>query len=291
MRVVVSLSTIPTRVPYLHRIINQLQNQTYPIDKIYLNIPYYSNREKREYPPLPDNLNLKNVQVIRCEDRGPITKLYPVLQYETHDDTIIITLDDDVSYIPTRVETLVKWCRLYPNSALAATGYIIGNWYNYFGHIECPEKITTVSIIEGYSGCAYRRKFFNTDLLDYSGAPKESYYHDDVWISGYLALQNIDRLVHPEFFLDWKNNLGRLPAGLSDDIYSTITKFFPVVNHFKNKGVFNEPQIAPWHTTLGIQIPLIILLIILLICIFAYILLHNKEIIPNYFFTSEVLLQ
>lgn len=176
MRVVVSLSTIPTRIPYLHRIIKQLQNQTYPIDKIYLNLPYYSNREKCKYPPLPKDLDLKNVQVVRCKDYGPITKLYPILKYENHPDTIIITVDDDISYIPTRVETLVKWCKKYPTCAFAATGYIIDNWYNYIGRINRPENSIPVSVIEGYSGCAYRRKFFDCDLLDYSGAPEEAYY-------------------------------------------------------------------------------------------------------------------
>jgi hypothetical protein len=274
MRVVVSLSTIPSRVPYLHKIIDQLQNQTYHIDKIYLNLPYFSNREKCYYP----DLKLKNVQVIRCEDYGPITKLYPVLEYENHPDTIIITVDDDVAYLPDRIETLVKWCQRYPDAAFGGVGYIIGNWYNYMGKIKYSEEATKVSFLQGYSGCAYRRKFFGNgeDLIDYSGAPKESYYHDDVWISGYLARKNIDRMVHPDPFIDL-NNKERLPNGLSDDIYSNITKFFPVVKYFQDKNVFNESQTAPWYNTLSIIIFLIIaFVIIILLCIF-YMIFKNKK--------------
>lgn len=271
MRVVVSLSTIPSRVSRIGDIIACLQQQTYPIDQIYLNIPYTSHREGVSYPELPSNLDLTNVQVIRCQDYGPITKLYPVLQYETHPNTIIITVDDDLIYRSDRIETLVRWCVQYPNAAIAGSGYIIGKWYNYFGHIEQPKEITPVSIIEGYSGCAYRRSFFDHNLIDYTGAPPESFYHDDVWISGQLSLKSIPRLVHPEPI----GIPNRLPGGLSSELISCVARFFPVVQYFKEKNVFQETQTAPWYDTLSIKFFLIFLFILLLILVVIYLLKKN----------------
>lgn len=263
MRVVASLSTIPSRVSRIGDIIRCLQRQTYPIDQIYLNIPWVSRREGVPYPDLPADLDLTGVKVIRCQDYGPITKLYPTLQYETDPNTIIITFDDDLIYRPDRVETLVKWCKQYPDAAIAGSGYIIGKWYNFFGHIEQPKELTPVSIIEGYSGCAYRRKFFDYDLIDYSGAPPEAFYHDDVWISGQLSLKGVTRLVHPEPIGD----PNRLPGGLSSEVVSCVARFFPVVRYFQGKGVFQEKQTAPWYDILSIKFFLIFLLILMLILI------------------------
>lgn len=267
MRVVVSFSTIPSRISHLHHIFNVIKNQTYPIDKIYINLPYYSTREQCCYPTIPSDIDLTNVQIIKCNDYGPITKLYPVLDYENDPNTIIITFDDDVDYLSTTVSTLVKWCQQYPNAAISGSGYIVGNWYNFFGHISNPKQITSVGVIEGFAGCAYRRKFFDKNIIDYSGAPVESYYHDDLWISGYLSLRSIDRLVYPDSF---KKNTqrDRLPNGLSDNKFTFIKKFYPTIKYFKNQGVFNENQIAPWYDILGIKIILIIILIIVIFTLF-----------------------
>ena len=268
MRVVLSFSTIPSRVQYLSNIIDCLQKQTYPVDQIYLNLPYTSRREQKLYPPLP-NLNLSNVKVVRCADYGPITKLYPVLTLEKDPSTIIITVDDDVQYNLNRVETLVKWCLKYPNAAIGGGGFIVGNWYNFFGNIISPKDITSVSVIEGNSACAYRRGFFNNDLIDYTGAPSASFYHDDVWISGYLAKKGILRMIHPEPFGTFQD----LPNGLSNDRLKCVLRFFPVLRYFQNQGLFQEIQVAYPQHILGYRIIAIILLVlaILFIIIFAVI--------------------
>mgnify|MGYP002624112817 FL=1 len=197
MRVIVSLTTIPSRVAYLDKILNCLRNQTYPIDKIYLNLPEDSRREGRPYPELPTTLDLRGVKVVRCLDLGPITKIAPMLQFENDPDTLIVTVDDDIEYAPTRMEELVYWSQRFPDSAIGGSGKIVGEWWNCFGYVRHVERPVPVSIIEGYSGCIYRRKFFTTDLLNYTGAPSGAFYNDDVWISGHLARKGMVRLIHP----------------------------------------------------------------------------------------------
>lgn len=109
MRVVVSLSTIPSRVKYLSEAIESLLKQSYSIDRIYINLPYRSLRENVEYPLLEEDFLDPRVTILRCEDRGPITKLYPVLDVENDPQTIIITVDDDIHYPQDRIQTLVDW--------------------------------------------------------------------------------------------------------------------------------------------------------------------------------------
>lgn len=273
-RVIVCFTTIPARVKFLSKILNCIHEQDYKIDKTYLLLPWKSKRENKKYPPLPIDINLTNVDVIRCEDYGPITKLYPILKYETDPETCIITFDDDVSYLPNRVSTLVKYALKYPNSAISGSGFIVGNWWNFFGSIVYPKKITSVSVIEGYSGCLYRRKFFDEALIDYTNAPKEAFYHDDVWISGYLALKGIKRLIHPEKF----GTIDTLPNGLSHNRILCIKRFFPVLKYFKDLKTFNEEQVAKIWNTLTYKVLLIFMFLTFCVLGIIYLFYYKKRI-------------
>ena len=48
-RIVVTFSTIPSRMEYIPEMIKQLENQTLIPDAIYFNLPYRSKRENKEY--------------------------------------------------------------------------------------------------------------------------------------------------------------------------------------------------------------------------------------------------
>lgn len=265
MRIVVSLSTLPSRVPYLSGIIHCLLNQTCSIDRIYVNLPYWSRREKCEYP-LPELEENERIKIIRCEDHGPITKLYPVLKYERDPQTIIVTVDDDIQYIPERIETLVHWAELYPQAAIGGTGFIAGPWWSFYGTVHRTVEITPVSVLEGFSGCAYRRGFFKDDLIDFTGAPPEAFYNDDVWISGYLAKRGIPRLVHPsnrEFLVDQ-----RLPGALSANKIVVVRRILPVIAYFYNQGLFREEQVVALWKTAGFWILIVTLLLLILLTYF-----------------------
>ena len=268
-RVVVSLSTVPKRVQYLDKILNCLLQQTHKPDRIYLNYPKYFKRDSMFYPKLPSNIKSiikgnPRITVNKCEDLGPITKLYPTLEHEQDPDTIIITVDDDAEYLPSRVETLVDWCQKNPNAAFSGRGIIIGNyWHEFISFVDEPKEPVNVSICEGTAACAYRRKFFDSDIIDYTGAPKDAYYHDDVWISGYLAKRGIDRIVHPEAF----GVRSKLPGALSDDHIPNAMKFLNSIRYFREQGLFREIAYRPLFKTLSGAIAFALLIIGIFIAI------------------------
>ena len=71
----VSVSTIPQRIKTIHKSIESLLNQTLKPDKIFINIPNEFRRFKEkindnDIPKFPPG-----VEVTRCEDSGPGTKL------------------------------------------------------------------------------------------------------------------------------------------------------------------------------------------------------------------------
>lgn len=237
MKVVVCLSTIPSRMEGLPYAIRQIQAQTFQPNQIYLYLPKWSKREKREYP-LPPEFHYDRLKIIRCEDYGPITKLYPVLEREKDPETIIITLDDDIEYPNDTIEKLVFYCQLQPDAAIGGTGFTIGPWYNPYIKVFHPNKLVQTNIIEGFNACAYRRKFFDSDLIDYKDAPEEAFYHDDVWISGYLSLRGIPRLVCPGINV----KIRKLANPLSGNMIICTYRFFKTVNYLRSKGAFSEHQ-------------------------------------------------
>ena len=77
MKFCVSLTTIPSRIKNVYKTIENLNNQTIKPDKIFLNIPIKYKRFKNDKIRENDISELKklNIEVIRCEDYGPGTKL------------------------------------------------------------------------------------------------------------------------------------------------------------------------------------------------------------------------
>ena len=72
----VSLSTIPARLKNINKTIESLLNQTRKPDKIFVNVPLKYRRfsETVESEQIP-KFNNSIVEVTRCEDCGPGTKL------------------------------------------------------------------------------------------------------------------------------------------------------------------------------------------------------------------------
>lgn len=202
MRLVVSLTTIPSRYEILRKALASLCQQTEPPDAIYLNLPHKSVRQGVEYPEF-DASEFPQVTVVRCEsDWGPGTKLVPTLLRERDPQTVIVTVDDDVSYPNIFVSRMKAALFRIPNGAVGFCGWnvatlLAGGTYDFVYEEHTPhEDGIGVDVLEGYRGVAYRRGDFGDDLLDLAGSlPNEAYLVDDVWISGYLHGKGAPRRV------------------------------------------------------------------------------------------------
>ena len=113
-RVVVSMTTTTSRIENAARTIERLRRQSRQPDSVYLNVPLYCKRERRQYELPAELIALPNLIIQRSDDWGPATKLIPTLEVENNPDTIIITLDDDVHYKTTLIETLVEHALRWP---------------------------------------------------------------------------------------------------------------------------------------------------------------------------------
>lgn len=195
-RVVISFTTIPSRIKFLPEIIKNLKSQTLQPDIIYACIPYFSKRKNVKYEISDDWKFEKNVKIVRCKDYGPATKLLGCISYEPDPDTMIITIDDDHEYPPETVHIRVAYAMKYPDACFSLNGMD-----NNLHPINCSSKMNitdpTVKYIEGFGAPLYRRKYITNEMLDFfeNKLSDECFLSDDLTISTWLQMQNVPLIV------------------------------------------------------------------------------------------------
>ena len=169
----ISISTIPQRLKHLKESVNSLLNQTRKPDKIFVNIPY---KYKRFSETIQDNqipeFDSSIIEVTRCEDYGPGTKLLGSLN-KFEKNSLVILADDDHVYEDYMIEKFFYFYSMAPNNAYSFYVHPLGN----FG------------IGQGADGFAINtnhlkgiKDFYDQVVKDY----KELFLYDDLWISYFL---------------------------------------------------------------------------------------------------------
>ena len=100
----VSLTTIPQRVKNLNKSIESLLKQTQKPDKIFINVPLKYKRfsetiKNDQIPKFDSNI----IEITRCDDCGPGTKLLGSLN-KLKKNSLIILADDDNTYEDYMIE-------------------------------------------------------------------------------------------------------------------------------------------------------------------------------------------
>ena len=200
----VTLTTIPSRLNTIHKTIESIQRQTLKPNKIFLNIPY----EYYRFPGIEiSNNELKKfkselVQINRCDDFGPATKIMGGLDDVKKFDCAII-IDDDHIYNERMCEIFIKEFKKVKD--------------NYSCYIQKLFDINMAQCADGFLiNCNHLdeiNKFYNF----YVKKNKNLFLDDDLWLSIYLQKikkSNINNLI--EIF---KNETGK---NLVYDIHTSI---------------------------------------------------------------------
>ena len=191
----ISISAIPQRLKNLNQSVESLLKQTRKPDKIFINIPY---NYKRFNETIKDNqipkFNNSLVEVTRCEDCGPGTKLLGSLN-KFEKNSLVILADDDHVYEDYMVEKFFYFYSKAPNNAYSFYVHPLGN----FG------------IGQGADGFAINtnhltgiKNFYDKVVRDY----KELFLYDDLWISYFLYFFKKNKILSLQEHLK-KNNDGK----------------------------------------------------------------------------------
>ena len=169
----VSITTIPQRVKNLKKSVESLLQQTRKPDKIFINVPYRYKRfnktiEDNQIPKFDDSV----VEVTRCEDCGPGTKLLGSLN-KFEKNSLVILADDDHTYEDYMIEKFFYFYSQAPNNAYSFYVHPLGN----FGIGQGADGFAiNTNHLEGI------KNFYDKIVKDY----KELFLYDDLWISYFL---------------------------------------------------------------------------------------------------------
>ena len=169
----ISISTIPPRLKNLNESVNSLLNQTKKPDKIFVNIPYKYKRfsetiEDNQIPKFDSDI----VEVTRCEDCGPGTKLLGSLN-KFEKNSLVILADDDHVYEDYMIEKFLYFYSKAPNNAYSFYVHPLGN----FGIGQGADGFAiNTNHLKGINN------FYDKVVKDY----KELFLYDDLWISYFL---------------------------------------------------------------------------------------------------------
>ena len=184
----ISISTIPPRLKNLNESVNSLLNQTKKPDKIFVNIPYKYKRfsetiEDNQIPKFDSDI----VEVTRCEDCGPGTKLLGSLN-KLEKNSLVILADDDHVYEDYMIEKFLYFYSKAPNNAYSFYVHPLGNF----------------PVGQGADGFAINtnhlkgvKNFYDKVAKDY----KELFLHDDLWISYFLYFFKKNKILSLQEYL------------------------------------------------------------------------------------------
>ena len=224
----ISISTIPQRLKHLKESVNSLLNQTRKPDKIFVNIPYKYKRfretiEDNQIPKFDSSI----VEVTRCEDCGPGTKLLGSLN-KLEKNSLLILADDDHTYEDYMIKKFFYFYSKAPDNAYSFYVHPLGN----FG------------IGQGADGFAINtnhlkgiKDFYDKVVEDY----KELFLYDDLWISYLLYFFKKNKI------LSLREHLKKNDEGKPSLIYKIhIVTSGLVSTYGKNiiEAVKNRDQIA-----------------------------------------------
>jgi len=121
-KIIVSLTSIPSRIHAVPFVVDALLNQTMPPDKIIL----YLNAEEFAGTQFPQKLLLQQqlgLEIIYCDNLKPHKKYFYSMQ--SYPEDIVITIDDDLEYKVDLVEKLYKSYLLHQHSVSAMRARLI----------------------------------------------------------------------------------------------------------------------------------------------------------------------
>ncbi len=208
--IIVGLTTIPSRLPFLVPTLKSLLLQNVPPGKILLHLPKHSRREQVEYSVPEELQGLEVIQVVRCADWGPATKILPAL-LESDPDQRVVAVDDDRIYRPTLLEDLLEASERHPDAAVGCFGVIApldrvdrrkgllgrtieGLQYGRGVSLRGSRlrSALPVDILHGYGGVMVRPRFFDLErLADLESAPDAAWLEDDTWFAAHCRVPKL----------------------------------------------------------------------------------------------------
>eukprot|EP01103_Thecamoeba_quadrilineata_P018215 TRINITY_DN6832_c0_g1_i1.p1 TRINITY_DN6832_c0_g1~~TRINITY_DN6832_c0_g1_i1.p1 ORF type:complete len:316 (-),score=51.60 TRINITY_DN6832_c0_g1_i1:153-1100(-) len=202
--IIFTLTTVPHRLTTsLETSLKSLLLQSICPKAIHLYVPHlFRGESPYHFPAAFRDLTL--IKIFRISrDLGPATKILPAVNSQPQNQPLL-AVDDDLVYPPSFLEQFDQFSQLHPTAALSSRGWRVPRSLRWnesetvFG-VQLKQPLQT-DILTGCGGILVRPIFFSkcrSCVEDFDAAPREAFFVDDVWISGHLAKNGIEKLIIP----------------------------------------------------------------------------------------------
>lgn len=233
IRVIASLTSIPSRINLLGPVITSIRKQIFPVAGIEINIPTHCKRLAQDYIIPEYLLNDDDLQIFRTHDFGPITKMLPTLiRYENDPDTYIWSLDDDVELDSSTLKTLTEGIDSKNSRIITGKGGALNAGWDlqpWYGYGKC-------NLIEGYGSVLYPprviRNVKSTFLTLLDTEDEDIIFSDDILISMVFDLAGTEiYLRNPEIPLGY-NSTSAIDALSKSDQYNRYHRAYKKILAF-----------------------------------------------------------
>ena len=205
-KLTVCLTTIDSRLPHLHRVIESLHQQEVSPKEIRLHIsrePYLLDKGIS-----PDNPHLKELQkfpllkVKWVDNTGPYRKIVPFLQehfsHHVATDQLFVTVDDDTLYPPEFLRVLLERYEkhdcvvAFRGRAMVLEAAEIASYPTWGIGLDYPSMS---NLPTGKDGVLYSTRFFTRDFVRLDNALALAPTADDLWIKWQCGLNGVPAIV------------------------------------------------------------------------------------------------
>lgn len=197
-KVIVSLTSFPARIRYVHLAIKSLMLQTYKPDRIILWLAEEQFPDKVLPKELTD-LCRYGLEIIWMHDiYGHKKYFYPVLNQQQNE--LVITFDDDIIYSPKVIQRLIKKHNKFKNCLICDRGQVIN-----INNLWNPGRWKTLSS-EGVkvptyrmnpspgAGCLIPYGAFLSDACNEQKIRELAYKNDDLWYM-FMCVENSTKMI------------------------------------------------------------------------------------------------
>lgn len=196
-KVIVSLTTVPSRVRWLKPTIISLLRQKPDVIEINLARTPLKKDIAWQIPTWLTTLDAVRLFWLDT-DYGPASKFIPTIERHALDDCQIIVVDDDMIYPDDLLANLLNaYNKSTRPTVYCTSGHKIKRNLDCRDFPQAKRHITTperVAIIEGCGGYIINPKYFELEQLKgIVSLPGNSAKQDDVWISGLLSRSHIPK--------------------------------------------------------------------------------------------------
>ena len=198
-RIIVSLTSYPTRIRSVWKVIECLMRQRIKPDKIVL---YLSADQFGTIDNLPKSLlnqQKRGLEIFMCDGNLRSHKKYYYAMQRYLEDKII-TVDDDIFYRTDIIEAFINENKKHPKSIIANwVKEIQGGKYHYN---EWPDKSESGLVNHfcfiGVSGVLYPPHSLHKDVFNETMMKELCYTTDDIWLSC-MAMLNCTQVYFPNY--------------------------------------------------------------------------------------------